>query len=169
MYRKTFISISGFLFLLLAQNSYADRGDSYFGIDMVNWTYTQSGNSGGATGIRGVFGRTLNKNLGWEVQLATGGSQSIPPYGTVQMNALGGAYFRMNLPLGKASLHGLLGYGSGSFSNAVSWTFQSGVSYGFGGEINMSDKLSLRADYMQNVSSSNWEAKSITFGAHFYF
>ena len=168
MFKKAVFSIAGLLMLVSTPVAFADRGDMYFGVDVLNWTYTQSGNSGSATGIRGVFGQQLSDIIGWEAQLATGGSQSIPPYGTVEMNALGGAYMRVNLPLGAADLHALVGFGSGSFSNASSWTFQSGLSYGFGGQVKLGRKMALRADYMQNVSNSNWEAKSVTFGANFY-
>jgi hypothetical protein len=169
MFKKTFFGLFGFVFLSFAQYTHAAETGTYFGVDVLNWTYTQSGNSGGSTGIRGVYGQKFNPNFGWELQMATGGSASIPPYGTVQMNALGGIYLRASFPIGVGDLHALFGLGSGSFSNASSWTFQSGTSYGFGGEFNLGETMALRADYMQNVSSSNWEAKSITFGVNFYF
>jgi len=174
MYKKIVFGLAGLLMLFSTPSAFADRGDMYFGVGAANWTFQQKvapTGTGSATGIRGVFGQQFSDILGWEVQLETGGSVFIPGgIGTIQLNALAGGYLRANLPLGSTGdLHALVGFGSASFSNSSTTAFNSSMSYGFGGQVKVGKKMALRADYMQNVSNSNWDVKSVTFGANFYF
>ena len=168
MYKKYLLVITGAVLMLVAQTASAGRGDLYYGVDVANWTYTEAPDTGSATGIRGIVGQQMSDTLGWEAHLVAGGDAWVPGIGVVQMNALAGAYLRLNVPFGTGDVHALVGVGSASFSSGPYWTYDAGVSYGFGVIGNLSERVALRADYMQYVVSTFWDAKAITFGVNFY-
>jgi hypothetical protein len=159
---------AGVVLLLIAHTASAGRGDLYYGVDVANWTYTEAPDTGSATGIRGIVGQQFSDTLGWEAHLVAGGNTWIAGIGNVQMNALGGAYMRLNVPFGTGDVHALVGVGSATFSSGPYWTYDTGLSYGFGVIGNISERVALRADYMQYVVSTFWDAKAITFGLNIY-
>lgn len=171
MLKRIFV-FSSAVFLGLASAT-AANADSYVTVDALNWTFDQTtGTTGKAsgTGIRLVYGANLSDNFGWEGHLGFGGSGDTGTgLGTISNDALAGFFMRGNAVFGDTSLYGLLGFTSARFSNAVSTTVGSGVSYGFGVQYNFSDNMGVHADYINYVDNGNWSATATSFGINFNF
>jgi hypothetical protein len=162
----------------LTAPTYAANGGLYFGVDAMNWTFDQYGatpstdnGKASGTGFRGVIGSNFSPNFGWEGHLGMGGSgASGGALGTISMDAIAGFFVRGNVPLGRGGdIHGLLGFSSARFSNAVSTTLQGGLSYGFGAQFAFSQSAAVRADYVLYTSDSIWKASAVTVGVNFGF
>lgn len=154
-------------FLALSPPVMAETGEFYYSIDALSWTYNQPPNAASSTGIRGVIGQDFNKTFAWEFHAGLGGSGNGGSLGTVSLDSVVGAYLRMNMPVGKGDIHGLVGFGEATASNTVSRTRDAGLSWGVGAQYPLTDRLSLRADYMQYVVSTNWDLKGLALGISF--
>ena len=126
-------------------------------------------------GMRLRLGMQLSDLLDMEMHLGGGTDSETPAFESFSAT-YAGAYLKAYLPFGqRSSLFGLAGVSGISYSQQVSGrTFtdtQSGFSYGFGMETQLSDRLDLSADYMRysNRGSEFSELSAISFGIKYYF
>ena len=126
-------------------------------------------------GIRLRLGMRISDLLDMELHLGGGTDSETPAFESFGAT-YGGAYLKAYLPFAqRSSLFGLVGVSGVSYSQTVSgrtFTYtQSGFSYGFGMETQITEQLDLSADYMRysNDGAEFSELSTISFGIKYYF
>lgn len=126
-------------------------------------------------GIRLRLGMQLSDLLDIEMHLGGGTDSETPAFESFSAT-YGGAYLKAYLPVGqRTALFGLAGVSGINYSQEVSGrTFidtQSGFSYGFGMETQLTNRLDLSADYIRysNNGSEFSELSAISFGIKYFF
>lgn len=126
-------------------------------------------------GVRLRLGMRVSDLLDMELHLGGGTDSDTPAFESFGAT-YGGAYLKAYLPFAqRSSLFGLMGVSGISYSQTVSGrTFtdtQSGFSYGFGMETQLTEQLDLSADYMRysNNGTEFSELSTISFGIKYYF
>ncbi|MFT6876790.1 MAG: outer membrane immunogenic protein [Granulosicoccus sp.] len=160
-------------FLVPLPNAHAD---SYIGVDGASISVeNQLDNELNPHGMRLRLGMRLSDLLDMELHLGGGTDSSTPAFESFSATYVG-AYLKVYSPFGqRSSLFGLAGVSGISYSQEVNGrTFtdsQSGFSYGFGMETQISDRLDLSADFMRysNNGSEFSELSAISFGVKYYF
>jgi outer membrane immunogenic protein len=150
--------------------------DAYIGLDGASIAVeNQLDDELNPHGMRLRLGMRLSDLLDMEVHLGGGTDSETPAFESFS-TTYAGAYLKAYLPFGqRSSLFGLAGVSGVSYSQKVSGrTFtdsQSGFSYGFGMETQISDRLDLSADYMRysNNGTEFSELSAISFGIKYYF
>jgi opacity protein-like surface antigen len=126
-------------------------------------------------GMRLRLGVRLSDLLDMEVHLGGGTDADTPAFESFSAT-YAGAYLKAFLPFGQRSfLFGMAGLSGINYTQEVNGrTFtdsQSGFSYGFGMETQITDRLDLSADYMRysNNGAEFSELSAISFGVKYYF
>jgi outer membrane immunogenic protein len=152
------------------------HADSYIGLDGASITVENPlDDELNPHGMRLRLGIRLSDLLDMEMHLGGGTDSDTPAFESFSAT-YAGAYLKAYLPFGqRSSLFGLAGVSGVSYSQDVNGrTFtdsQSGFSYGFGMETQITDRLDLSADYMlySNNGTQFSELSAISFGIKYYF
>ena len=126
-------------------------------------------------GMRLRLGMRLSDLLDFELHLGGGTDNATAVFNSFSAAYLG-AYLKGYLPLGQRSAaFALAGVSGISYSQEIDDRYftdtQSGLSFGFGLETQLTDRLDLSADYMlySNDGSQFSELSAMSFGIKYYF
>ncbi len=159
--------------------SYADHIGTYFSIEhtsvSVGSSSHHSTSSADPSGLRFKFGTRLTHSFDLEAQLGAAVDEK-SKLDTEFSAAYAGVYLKGYLPLGfKSALFGLAGMSymdlTQSNDQLESTNYQSGFSYGFGLETQLTKNLDLTADYMRYTQYTGVfdELSAVNFGLKVYF
>ena len=169
--------------VFLAGPAYALEG-FYVGAGAVNWTYNEPATTPedlSGTGINVKFGQNFIENLGWEVEMGGGGSDSVvvnvPGVGQVPVDLALDFYtsffLRAILPLPRLHLYGAVGFTSAMLTAdaglPVTGT-ESGVSFGAGAELEVVNGWFVGGEFMRYLDTDAIEltAKNIFLKKYFW-
>lgn len=152
------------------------QADAYIGLDGASIAVENPlDNELNPHAMRLRLGMLINELLDMELHLGGGTDTDTPAFESFSATYTG-AYLKAYLPFGqRSSLFGLAGVAGISYSQEVNGrTYtdtQSGFSYGFGMETQLTDSLDLSADYMlySNNGTEFSELSAISFGLKYYF
>ena len=126
-------------------------------------------------GMRLRLGMQISDMLDFELHVG-GGTDTETTAFTSFSAAYMGAYLKAYLPVGRRSaMFGLVGLSGISYSQEIDNRYftdsQSGMSFGFGMETQITDRLDLSADYMlySNDGTQFSELSAVSFGVKYYF
>lgn len=177
--KKIAISLSTLsLSASLSLPAFANHNSTYFALEGTALSVGSSSVQNldfSPIGVRLKVGAKLNQVFDIEAQLATTSDDSTSLFDQFDAT-LGGVYLKGYLPLGyRSSLYGLGGYNWAKFTG-VSLDRdlvdrQSGFSYGFGLETQLSINIDLSADFMRYTLEEGEydEVSSVNFGVKVYF
>ena|SRR5690554_843016 len=176
------IIIAGVLGLSMAatMTSYAaSEGGSYGGFQYALGTYSEDGfDDANPNALVGRYGKFVNDNFAIEGRIGFGiGDDSISTtFGDISIEAdtLIGVYGLGHVEINdSSSVYGLLGFTRGELTASASGiTFSdddSGLSYGVGANVGVSDSLALNLEYIQYLSTSDYDFTAIGLGVVFSF
>lgn len=171
------------LFLAPSIASANDKGTSYAGVQYATIGYDESGfDEFNPTGLVGRFGHFVADNFAVEGRIGFGlaeDSQTISGIDvSLEVDNLFGVYGVGYLPFNdKVSGYALLGFTTASMTakatdginSASASADDDGLSFGIGGQFDVTDKASLNIEYTQYLDGSNYKADAFSFGANFKF
>ena len=158
----------------------SDSGDMYTGLQYASGSYNEDGfDEVNPSMLVGKFGKYINDSFAMEGRLAFGvQDDSINYLGvdiTLDIDSMIGVYGVGNMDLNDtSSVYGLVGFtraeatvsadGFGSDSSS-----ESGLSFGVGANVGLSDDLSLNVEYMQYLNKSDFDLSALSLGVTFGF
>ena len=165
--------------MLLHANS---EGDSYGGIQYGLGTYSEDGfDDANPNALVGRYGKFVNDNFAIEGRIGFGvGDDSVndPTVGdiAIEIDSLLGVYGVGHVAINdSSSVYGLLGFSRGELT-ATATDFgisisddDTGLSFGVGSNIGLSDTLALNIEYTQYLSESTYDFTAIGLGVVFSF
>lgn len=167
MKRLTFSAVSAALLAATALASTAQAQQAfypqaYLGGDAMFWQLDRdNGPDRDSVGLRLRGGVQLNDYLALEGHLGGGGSD-----GGAELDYLVGGYAKGILPLAdEVRLYGLAGFTEVDFDIDRA----SGFSYGAGAEVDLTQQLSLGADYVRYLDKSRYNFDAASVGLRYRF
>jgi len=158
----------------------SEPGDMYAGIQYSSGAYNEDGfDEVKPTMLVGKYGKYINSVFSMEGRLGLGlQDDSIKYFGTeltLDIDSLIGVYGIGNVNLNESSsVYGLIGFtraeatvsASGFGSDSSS---ESGLSFGVGANLGVSDSVSLNLEYTQYLNKSDFDLSAIALGVTFGF
>lgn len=154
----------------VAENQY------YGGLGVAFLEYSEDGVSDDASlnAINGTLGVNFNENFSGEIRAGFGvGDDSVNILGTnvdVELDTFFGAYVRGGIPAAEAFFpYVVLGYTRGEVTASApgfgsSSESESDVSFGLGADVNVSETLTINAEYMNYLDKDGAEVSGFTIG-----
>ena len=158
----------------------ASAGDQYAGIQYTSLDLSDSsGDSVSPAAIIGRYGAYINENFSVEGRLGIGAGDDTVDIGapfdvSVELDTLYGVYGVGHMPINaSSSVYGVFGFtqaeataSGGGLSDTVD---DSGMSYGVGADIGISDTIALNLEFMQYMNKSDFDLTGISAGVTFSF
>jgi opacity protein-like surface antigen len=180
--------LQALLFLLTAGSGFGvvanDHSGPYFG---VQYAMTEEDNidlEPTAAVLR--VGNLTDQGFGYEFRIGTGissddTSENLPFFGEtsleLEIDYLVGLYLLAEAQMGAGSIYGIIGYSQITYTLDVDSELlsccdsdtedESGWSYGFGANFDVSDKVGLNIEFMQYLDTDDVEASAISVGVLF--
>ena len=157
----------------------ASEGDQYAGIQYTNLDLSDSsGDSVSPSAIVGRFGVYINESVSVEGRLGIGAGDDTIDAGpfdiAIELDTLYGVYGVGHMPINEsASVYGVIGFTQAEATASAmgfSESFDdSGLSYGIGADIGISDTVALNLEFMQYMSKSDFDLTGVSAGVTFSF
>ncbi len=173
--------VSAFAFCLsaaLASPAFANHDSTYFALEGTALSVSSSTAQDvqfSPVGVRLKVGSRLSQAFDLEAQIASTSDDETQVFDQFDAT-LAGVYLKGYLPLGfRSALYGLGGYNWTKFTGVLAdrelVNRQSGFSYGFGMETQLSENIDLSADFIRYTHQEGEydEVSSVNFGVKVYF
>lgn len=154
-----------------AQAQWQEPERFYVGIDLQNWFFNPDGASRASDfGVRARFGARVARHIALEAHAATGGSDRIGGGAMVEPNYLLSGLVRGDLPITRySSLYGVVGYSQLDFDLGGSSEREGSISFGIGGDFQVTNNTYLNIDYIRYISDSDFNYDTLSLGARWSF
>ncbi|MCP1676336.1 hypothetical protein J2T57_003497 [Natronocella acetinitrilica] len=162
---------TGLLAVSLAGPAQAQsQGNLYLGVDLHGWSFSPDrGSNWRDFGVRGKFGGRIAENFAIEAHAATGGSDRSNG-ATLELDYLMGLFVRGDIPITRyTSLYGLVGFSELKYTLANDSDRDSSVSFGFGGDFQVSNNTSLNIDWIRYINETDYDYSALSLGARWRF
>lgn len=160
--------------ILVSTTSFAETGQSYFGVGYHLGSYDETGfPKANLNGLKIKGGKYISDTVAVEGHYTLGmGSDTVTYLGVdvdIELKYAISAFLKADLPLSEtAKIYGLLGFTKAELeASALGTTItedDSGLSYGFGVDVNITEDILIGGEYIIYLDESNYDYTAFNIG-----